>query len=495
MSPTRGRTVLRVVGIAIAVGLSVVAVWMLVFGTETKTVRIGVLAGAWGLVFGGLSIYGPRRHSNAAHSAAAGASGGELEVRRHYELELEREKASRREYELQLEVMLRRELEKGLRAELVSLRREVSGLRSDVQDAVDGRMRLERIETRIVGSNMAELQEEVRRRSGSQETLASLVAAPAKASPPLAVAEPAVSVPRPPVATPVTASGARAVQPAAEPHASRPPVPIDATQPMPAVAAELQAEEHAADQRRTSPEHTAAPGPAGWSPPVTAGATVPPSQPPARPAASDLPQWLTPPPASRPAEPAQHIPAAARPAEPAPAAAAWSGTAPDSSSTATPPPPVEQPVPRSAAPHSRAEPSIPARPAAAESPAANRPAEVTLASDPFAGLPRLSPVDDLDLLPDEPPSRSPAPQSSASVRQPAVGPPSTPAAQDPDPRRVSPGQPGRAPGSRHLGQPVGVAAGRRSAPQPEGRHEIPGATPTRQRTDDSYVGRRRRSGE
>ncbi|MGI8881336.1 MAG: DUF6779 domain-containing protein, partial [Jatrophihabitans sp.] len=387
MSSTRGRTALRIVGIVVAVGLSVVAVWMLVFGTEVKTIQLGVLAGLWGLLLGGFSVYGSRR-SHAFESTAPGIPAGEVEVRRHYELELEREKAGRREYELQLEVMLRRELEKGLRAELVSLRREVSGLRSDVQDAVDGRMRLERIETRIVGSNMAELQAEVHRRSGSQETLASLVAAPAQVSTPLTVAEPALTAPRPPVATPVTASAPRAAQAATEPRgASGPPVPIDATQPMPAVAAELRAEEDAAGQRRTSAERSEAPGPAGWSPPVTAGPPVAPSEPPARPIPSDLPQWLTPPRAPVAARSTESAPAEAGP--PAFAAARAS----DVSATAIPP--TEQPL---SPPAVGAETSSPARPTGTEPSEVRREPEVTLASDPFAGLPRLSPVDDLDLL-------------------------------------------------------------------------------------------------
>ncbi len=419
MSSARGRTALRFVGIAIAVGLSVCAVGMIVFGTETKTVRLGLLAGAWGLVFGGFSVYGPRR-SHPSEAYHEDEPGSELEVRRHYELELERERAGRREYELQLEVMLRRELEKGLRAELVSLRHEVAGLRSDVQDAVDGRMRLERIETRIVGSNIAELQEEVRRRSGSQETLASLVAAPPQPSP-LRTPEPAAAAAQPAADPAASPAAPRTERPGPQrPAPPQSPIPADATQPMPAVV---------------------------------------------------LPDGPQVPVVERRPEPA----AAAE--QPVPAAAAEQPA----------PPAVEQPVPPPA-----------------------DPPRTTLAADPFAGLPRLTPVDDLDLLADQPPAapppaaQAPTPAPQAPVPGPAAEPSRPvhrPAAQTDipaaPPRRLATSQPAAAAGSRHLGQPVGIGATRRFAAEPEGRHETGQPVPRSPRagSDDSYVGRRRRAGD
>ena len=57
--------------------------------------------------------------------------------------------------------MLRRELEQVLRTELAGLRRDVAELRGDVLDAVDGRLRMERVEiTRIIGSNLAALHDD-----------------------------------------------------------------------------------------------------------------------------------------------------------------------------------------------------------------------------------------------------------------------------------------------------------------------------------------------
>ena len=103
----------------------------------------------------------PRRREP---DAPAGDPGTALELRRTYEIELEKEVAARREYELQLEVYLRRELERGLAEDVAALREEVGRMRGEMIDRLDGELRMERIETtRLIGGSLRALQDEARR--------------------------------------------------------------------------------------------------------------------------------------------------------------------------------------------------------------------------------------------------------------------------------------------------------------------------------------------
>src|SRR6266566_6096544 len=168
MSRTRtgeGRGVLRAVLLTAALGLAGAATAAVVTSEDPRTLRLAVVGALWAFVLA--ALVAPRRRSEPTpdRAADAGASNGkELELRKMYEIELEREVAARREYEMQLEVYLRRELERGLQEDVQTLRDEVQRLRSEMIDRLDGELRMERIETtRLLGGGLRALQDEARR--------------------------------------------------------------------------------------------------------------------------------------------------------------------------------------------------------------------------------------------------------------------------------------------------------------------------------------------
>src|SRR3954452_15212002 len=94
------RSLLLAGGFALAL-----AATLAVFLTDNpQLLRVAVVAVAWAFV---LATFAARRRSSDRVSTALRVS----ELRRTYELELEREVAARREYELELENELRRESE------------------------------------------------------------------------------------------------------------------------------------------------------------------------------------------------------------------------------------------------------------------------------------------------------------------------------------------------------------------------------------------------
>src|SRR3954465_7446147 len=113
----RPRTLLLAGGFALAL-----AATLAVFLTDNpQLLRVAVVAVAWAFV---LATFAPGRRSSDRVSTALRVS----ELRRTYELELEREVAARREYELELENELRRESEDAMRDELAALRADLAGL-------------------------------------------------------------------------------------------------------------------------------------------------------------------------------------------------------------------------------------------------------------------------------------------------------------------------------------------------------------------------------
>ena len=163
-----GRRAGRLLAFGLGVCLAAAATAALVVTQDPKVLRLAVVGALWAFVLAAIAV--PRRRSDPvspvtpAAADAAGAPGTEVELRRTYEVELEREVAARREYELQLEVYLRRELEQGLREDVESLRDEIQRLRGEVIDRLDGELRMERIETtRLIGGSLRALQDEARR--------------------------------------------------------------------------------------------------------------------------------------------------------------------------------------------------------------------------------------------------------------------------------------------------------------------------------------------
>jgi hypothetical protein len=167
VSNRRGRpssySALRALGIVVAVVLAVVAVVAVSFGSSTKQDQLGVIAGLWSALIFAVTFYGIRHHKDERQVGR----GGELEVRQLAELESVAATAARGEYEQQLQDMVQRELAKVQRAvlaQLDELQAEVAGLRGDLVEKVGGQLRLERIETtRVIGSDIENLQHEVRR--------------------------------------------------------------------------------------------------------------------------------------------------------------------------------------------------------------------------------------------------------------------------------------------------------------------------------------------
>jgi hypothetical protein len=112
-----GRTLLLAGGFVLA-ALATLAVFLT---DNAQYLRVAVVAVAWAFV---LAMFAAGRRGSDRAAAAA----REAELRRAYELELEREVAARREYELGLENEVRRETEDAMRYELDALRGDIAGL-------------------------------------------------------------------------------------------------------------------------------------------------------------------------------------------------------------------------------------------------------------------------------------------------------------------------------------------------------------------------------
>jgi hypothetical protein len=192
----------RIVGIVGSAGLGLAAVCLVVFSTTQKQTQIGVLLGLWGGLIGMFVVFGSRRvqqeaqlqaaqlreaqeHAAQLHNAQLqvaqlqeahlaatkeSQSTQEVELRRFGELQLARETAARREADFRLEIALRGEIERVLTEQIGSLREEVASLRAEVVDKLGGQLRMERIETtRVIGSDLEALQTEIRRLRALQD--------------------------------------------------------------------------------------------------------------------------------------------------------------------------------------------------------------------------------------------------------------------------------------------------------------------------------------
>ncbi len=189
----------RVIAIGLAAALGIAAVCLVVFGTTQKQLQVGVLLGLWGGLTAAFLVFGSRRGQaeqgerlaeaesrasqlleaqgritelqRAQQEAAAQQAkiSQEIELRRSGEVELSREVAARREADYQLELSLRREIEQLMSDHIGALRTEVAALRAEVVDKLGAQFRLERIETtRVIGSDLEALQHEIRRLASSQ---------------------------------------------------------------------------------------------------------------------------------------------------------------------------------------------------------------------------------------------------------------------------------------------------------------------------------------
>ena len=201
--------------LALACGLGVAGLCLLVFGTSQRQLQLGVLLGLWaGLIAACLQVFGRTEPSEAEparelaearavelheaqlevvarqqeqlEAARQAYFSSELELRRFSEQQLTREAGARQDSEHRLQVALGREVERVLLEQLGSLREEVAALRAEVVEKLGGQLRLERIETtRVIGSDLEALQREIRRlAAASTEGIAAPVRAAAPPSRP-----------------------------------------------------------------------------------------------------------------------------------------------------------------------------------------------------------------------------------------------------------------------------------------------------------------------
>lgn len=420
--PSRSRAFLRFVGAVFALGLTVAAAWMIALGHSQREESLGVITGLWAALIGALTLYSGR-HAATAQPGSAPVGGGEIELRQSLELEVQREAASRRAYEQQLHEMVRREIETIQRVvgdQLTKLRDEVSTLRGDVVEKVGGQIRLERIETtRVIGSDIEALHNEVRqlaggrpgdegagssasggsrsngggdRRGGDRRATPRPVVVDASPSDPFRRAErilprepattvtappspvsdqapsaPASGWPPPPVPPPATAGPAGPLAPA---RPATPPSYQPSAYPLLATSSEAALPPAVSVAAAAVPLPPAVPAPSAPQPA--------PYQPPYQPQpAYQEPQFQPQPPAQQPQPPAQ-------PAQP-PAAPAYQQ--PPAYQQYSPPPSAGYTV------NGTSGYGQPSAPATAQPPAPS--AAPPSGSDPFAGLPRLTPFSDV----------------------------------------------------------------------------------------------------
>lgn len=187
--PSAVRSTLRAAGIVVAVISASIAVFLVVFSEASRSAQFGMLLGFWAALILAFSLV--RGHDAAVQELPAVpvatelaevtrpaptmeelTAGMVLELRRNAELEREKAEVERRRFQLELELMLRREVEHVMSAQMESLRQEIAGLRAEIMDNVGGALRLERIETtRLIGSDVQALQQEIRRLASVREAM------------------------------------------------------------------------------------------------------------------------------------------------------------------------------------------------------------------------------------------------------------------------------------------------------------------------------------
>lgn len=188
--------VARTALLALAVGLGVAALCLVVFGTSQRQLQLGVLLGLWGALTAaclpaltrsdrpdaepGQQLAAEARAQAAElheaqlkvvalqqeqlEAARQAYFSQEIELRRFSELQLARDGDARQESEHRLELALSRVVERVIHERLAPLREEVAALRAEVVEKLGGQLRLERIETtRVIGSDLEALQHEIRR--------------------------------------------------------------------------------------------------------------------------------------------------------------------------------------------------------------------------------------------------------------------------------------------------------------------------------------------
>jgi hypothetical protein len=145
--------------LAALLGFAVFGAAALVFTDDARWLRLGIVAALWAALVGAFAAARYRRE------ATGGQDRGE-ELRRMYQLELEREVAARREYELQVETDTRRRLEEEtrneVRGELDGLRTELHTLRQNLEALLGGEVLVERVALRTESTRLRSLSDQSR---------------------------------------------------------------------------------------------------------------------------------------------------------------------------------------------------------------------------------------------------------------------------------------------------------------------------------------------
>lgn len=116
------RLTLLIVGCVLVAAATAIAL----LTDDARWLKAAVLGAGWACAFALIAEARPRTDPAWTQERVQ-------ELRRSYELEVQREVAARREYELQLEVQLRRELDVEMAARVTELRGEIGTLRHELQ--------------------------------------------------------------------------------------------------------------------------------------------------------------------------------------------------------------------------------------------------------------------------------------------------------------------------------------------------------------------------
>lgn len=149
--PNGGRQTGRIL-LAGLLGLALAATAILVLSESTQVLRIGVLAGLWAALIGGLVAAKYRGQVTERRNEVS-------DLQEIYELELEREVSARREYELELEADVRSEVAEEHTKQLDALRAEMRVLRENLEALVGGEVLVERVALRAESTRMRSLQD------------------------------------------------------------------------------------------------------------------------------------------------------------------------------------------------------------------------------------------------------------------------------------------------------------------------------------------------
>jgi hypothetical protein len=135
-----------------AVLLCAAATGVLVLSEDARLLRLGIVAALWAALLGAFAVARLRYRASEDEDR-------ESELKRIYELELEKEIAARREFELEAENEARRRVAEESDGELESLRSELATLRQSLEQILGGDVLFERVALRAESTRVRSLSE------------------------------------------------------------------------------------------------------------------------------------------------------------------------------------------------------------------------------------------------------------------------------------------------------------------------------------------------